>query len=58
MPKIKNGEISDSGGLVAAGESSISSGHWEKLKGKEKGEKDLLKKLKIKKDNRKKEKKA
>lgn len=54
MPKIKNGEISDSNGLVAAGESSISDSHWDKLKAKAKNEKALLKTLKIKKDNRKK----
>ena len=53
MPKLKADSISDSSGVIAAGESHISEGHWKKIIGKVK-EKDLLKKLKISKDNRKK----
>lgn len=56
MHKLANGMISDSGGLIAAGESSISDVHWGKLKANEKNEKVLLAKLKITKDNRKKDK--
>ena len=52
MPKLKADSISDSSGVIAAGESHISDAHWQKMKGK--SEKDLLKKLKISKDKRKK----
>lgn len=52
MPKIKNDEIIDSetGGLIAAGESNITDTHWNKLhKGKEK---KFLNKIKVSKDKR------
>ena len=52
MPKLKADSIEDSAGVIAAGESYISDAHWKKIKGK--SEKDLLKKLKVTKDNRKK----
>jgi len=53
MPKIKANKIMDSGGVIAAGESHISNAHWKKIIGKGK-ETDIIEKLKITKDTRKK----
>ena len=52
MPKISSRSISKSSGLVSAGESDISDDHWQKIVSKEKSEKSLLEKLKVKEDKR------